>query len=127
VAAIISMVVLAVKLESQEQSGCEAAAGQDHSDSNITAFLVWCWMRSVVFGLRRAHAFLKERYDLSAVRSGHGRKGMAAEAAGYLSAITAGAIGDRPSSLAVFVMAYSKATGRFFLGNPSQQRTITGI
>lgn len=127
VAAIIIMVVLATDLQNQDQSCCEAAAEQAHPDSNITPFLVWCWLKAVVLGLRRAHAFLNGSCDLRQVQSGQGRKGLAAEVAGYLAAIAAGGSGDRADSLIVLVMAYSKTTGQFFLGQSSQQRKIAGV
>jgi len=116
------MVVLAASLQSPDKSGCEAAAAKADPESDITAFLVWCWLRSLVCGLRRAHSFLQGRYDLSAVVSGQSRSTVTAEAAAYLAAIQTGATGRWPRRPVGLLMAYSTATAGFLLGRPSQQR-----
>ena len=116
------MIVLALRFEAQGYSGYEAAVKHDETDSAITPFLVWCWLRVVVTGLRRAHCVLRAQYDLRAVQSGQSRRGLMGEAAGYQRAIAAGGSASWPDKMEGLPRAYVQATGHFFCGSPSQQR-----
>lgn len=121
------MVVLAINLQSQGKSGCEKSAGQADSLSNVTPFLVWCWLKMTAAGLRRAHRFLDRTYNLSQVRSGDGRAGLMAELTEYLKAIAGGGTVSRLHAVIFALGVFAKATGRFLFGQPSQQRIIETV
>lgn len=127
VAAIISMVVLAITLQSQGKAGCEKSAEQADSLSSVTPFLVWCWLKMTAAGMRRAHRFLDRTYNLSQVRSGDGRAGLIAELTEYLKAIAGGGTVSRFHTTISAVGGFAKATGRFLFGQPSQQRIIDTV
>ena len=56
------------------------------SDGPVTMYLIRCWTRLVVRGLRRAHAVLARSCDLRGVNSGSGFRGEVAEVHAYLDA-----------------------------------------
>jgi hypothetical protein len=119
------MIEQAVSFEARGYSGCEAAVKHDETDSAITPFLLWCWLKMVVKGLRRVHWLLSVQYDLRGVQSGQGRRGLKEEAVGYQRAIAAGGQAGWPDKLEGLPMVY-QARGHFFYGNPSQQRLSRG-
>lgn len=120
------MIEQALSFEVQGYSGCEATVKHDETDSAITPFLLWCWLKMVVKGLGRAHWLLRVQYDLRAVQSGEGRRGMIEEAVGYRRAIAAGGQAGWPDKLEGLPRAHVQATGHFFYGSPSQQRLSRG-
>ena len=115
----MSMVIVAMTLHRQGNGGCEGAAGKADSESDVTPFLVWCWVAMVVAGLRRAHALLARAYDLRRVRSGWGRAGCIAELTEYLSAIRGSGRVGWPRDPGCLAGMYAKATGRFLFGHPA--------
>jgi len=122
----MAMIEQVLSFESQGYSGCEAAVKHDETDSAITPFLVWCWLKMVVKGLRRVHWLLSVQYDLRGVQSGQGRRGLMEEAVGYQRAIAAGGRLGWPDKLEGLPSAHLQATGYFFYGSPSQQRLSRG-
>jgi hypothetical protein len=56
------------------------------SDCAVTVYLIRCWTRMVVRGLRRAHAALARAHDLRGVGSGSGLRGEVSEVHAYLTA-----------------------------------------
>lgn len=116
------MIEQALSFEARGYSGCEAAVKHDETDSEVTPFLLWCWLEVVVRGLRRAHWLLREKYDLRGVRSGKGRSGLMGEAGGYQRAIAAGGRAGWPDKLYDLPSAHLQAGDYFFYGNSSQQR-----
>jgi len=122
----MTMIEQALSFEARGYSGCEAVVQQDETDSAITPYLLWCWLKMVVKGLRRAHWLLSVQYDLRAVQSGKGRTGLMGEAAGYQRAIAAGGREGWPNKMEGLPTISVQATGHFFYGNPSQQRLSRG-
>ena len=122
----MSVIEQALCFEARGYSGCEAVVRHDESDSAMTAFLVWCWLRMVVQGFRRAHWFLQERYTLRGVRSGEGKRGLMDEAAGYQRAIGTGGLSGWPERMEALPRAWVQAGGHFFYGTSSQQRPKQG-
>jgi hypothetical protein len=113
------MVILAITLHRQGKGGCEGSIKKADPESNVTPFLVWCWLGLVVSGLRRAHVLLAEVYDLGQVESGLGRVGRIAELTAYLKAICVGSRMGWPRDPVRLVGVYAKATGRFLFGQPA--------
>jgi len=116
----------ALRFEDLGYSGCEAVVKHDESDSAMTPFLVWCWLRMVVAGFRRAHWLLKTRYDLRGVRSGEGTRGLMGEAAGYRKSLAAGGLSGWPERMEALPRVWVQAGGNFFYGTSSQQRLTQG-
>jgi hypothetical protein len=89
--------------------GAALAVDEVDPDSLVTPWLVACWLAMVLRGLRRGHAVLRLFYDLSGITACQGWP----ETAGYLLAL---------GCLTEAAVRYSRATGQFLFGTPSQQR-----
>jgi hypothetical protein len=126
VRAIIGVIEQALCFEAAGYAGCEAVVRHDESDSAMTPFLVWYWLRMVIKGLRRAHWLLKARYDLRGVRSGEGTRGLMDEAAGYRKSLAAGGLSGWPERMDALPRVWVQAGGHFFYGTSSQQRRKQG-
>ena len=103
------------------QKGFYGASVEVDPDSLVTPWLIACWLVTVVRGLRRSHAVLKQLYDLDGVRTQEKAEGWE-EAAGYFLAF-----GLKPKiyshALLMDVIGhYSWITGQFLFGTPSQYR-----
>jgi len=85
-------------------------------DSLLTPWLISCWLVAVVRGLRRGHGALRQFYNLDGVRT----SGAWEEAAAYFAAFSLKI--DRRCLLMDLVYRYSRATGQFLFGTPSQYR-----
>lgn len=112
VAAVIGTLQLGLQCRHMGQQGFWGAAlavDEVDPDSLVTPWLVACWLPMVLRGLRRGHAVLRRFYDLSAITT---RKGWA-ETAGYFLAL---------GCLTEAAVRYSRDTGQFLFGTPSQQR-----
>ena len=91
-------------------------------DSSVTPWLIACWLAVVLKGLRRAHPNLQARYDLSAIRStGHGES-FGAELQIYLTGFGAWPPSAGPEALVAVARSYSRQSGGFLFGTPSQLR-----
>lgn len=112
VAAVIGTLQLGLqcwRLGQQGFWGAALAVDEVDPDSLLTPWLIAYWLTMVRRGLRRGHAVLRRFYDLSGIPP---RKGWA-ETAGYFLAL---------GCLTEAVARYSRATGQFLFGTPSQQR-----
>lgn len=85
-------------------------------ESLVTPWLIACWLATVVQGFRRGHTALRQFYNLDAMHTSVAWK----EAAAYFTAFSLKT--DRPSLLMDLVYRYSRATGQFLFGTPSQYR-----
>jgi hypothetical protein len=85
-------------------------------DSLLTPWLITCWLAAVVRGLRRGHGALRQFYPLDGIHA----TGAWEEAAAYFAAFRLKI--DRLSLLMDLVYRYSRATGQFLFGTPSQYR-----
>jgi hypothetical protein len=113
VAAVIGTLQLGLQCWQVGQQGFWGAAlavDEVDPDSLVTPWLVACWLAMVLRGLRRGHAVLRRFFDLSGITTCKGWP----ETAGYFLAF-----GGRPQEVA---SRYSRATGQFLFGAPSQQR-----
>jgi hypothetical protein len=117
--AIFGALLLGLSSRQQGQQGSQGAVLALDPDSLVTPWLVACWLVLVLKGLKRAHAWLRRWYDLSAIRSVN-RPGSAwEEVLDYFLCLGLNAPG--PQLLEV-LQRYSRTTGQFLFGIPSQQR-----
>ena len=91
-------------------------------DSLLSSWLILCWLKVVIHGLRRAHRVLGRFYNLSGVRTSE-RTVAWEEVGGYFLAF-----GFNPAirwgpPLQDLLHRYSRATRQFLFGMSSQQRT----
>jgi len=82
----------------------------------LTLWLITCWLVVVLRGLRRAHAVLKQFYNLDGMRS----VGLSEEAAAYFAAFSLKPQIDGLALWMGLVNRYSRTTGQFLFGTPSQ-------
>lgn len=94
-------------------------------ESLVTPWLIACWLATVVRGLHRGHAVLRQFYNLDGIRS----CGLWEEAIAYFAAFELSIRPDhgkpkidRLSLLMDLVNRYSRKTGQFLFGTPSQYR-----
>jgi hypothetical protein len=92
-------------------------------DSLLTPWLIACWLVAVIQGLRRGHAVLRQFYPLDGIRT----CGAWEEGAAYFAAFGLRPKIDRLSLLMDLVERYSRRTGQFLFGTPSQYRGSTGL
>lgn len=119
VGAVMGTLMLAFGYWQVGQRGFWDASLEIDPDSLLTPWLITYWLKMIVRGLQRAHAVLGRIYDLSGVRTfGHA---MAWEtAASYFLALG----WDPHTRWGPFLDRYSRATGQFFFGTPSQHRAL---
>jgi len=97
--------------------GASVKVDEVDPDNRITPWLITCWLVAVVKGLRRGHAVLRQFYNLDAIHTSEAWE----EAAAYFAAFDLRI--DRLSLLMDLVYRYSRKTGRFLFGTPSQHRS----
>jgi hypothetical protein len=106
------------------QRGFFGASLRVDPESLLTPWLVFCWLKLVVRGLRRAHAVLGRFYELRSIRTSQ-RAVPWEEVGGYIVAF-----GWKPQiragpSLQAPLRRYSRLTRQFLFGTPSQHRAIS--
>jgi hypothetical protein len=101
------------------QKGFHGASVKVDPESLVTPWLITCWLVAVVRGLRRGHAALRQFYNLDGIHT----SGAWEEAAAYFAAFDLRPKIDRLSLLMDLVYRYSRATGQFLFGTPSQYRS----
>lgn len=116
--AVVRTLLTGLELRHRGQQGFYGASLTVDPDSSVTPWLVCCWLAVILTGLRRAHPVLASRYDLSGIRSAAGR---ALELDGYMRALGLWPPGQ-VEGLVTVVTRYSRPSGRFLFGNPSQLR-----
>jgi hypothetical protein len=123
VSAVVGTLLVGWGCRQMGQRGFFGASLGVDPESLLSPWLVFCWLRIVVFGFRRAHAVLGRFYELRSVRTSE-RAVPWEEAAGYFPAfgwtpqIRAGPLLQAPFH------RYSRATRQFLFGTPSQHRVI---
>jgi len=124
VAAVIGTLLLALGCWQKGQKGflgAVVAVDTVDPDSLLTPWLIFCWLKVVLQGFRRAHAVLGRFYDLSGVRT---RKRVAAweEVEGYFSAFPCKPNTAWEPQLSKLLQRYSQVTAQFLFGTTSRQR-----
>jgi len=126
--AVIGTLLLGLRYREVGQQGFYGAAVEVDAESDVTPWLVACWLSVVARGLRRAHAVLADWYDLGHVRTGEEGPGAAwGELGAYWIAFARGSPPEGPRIVLVPVRRYALATGRFLIGSPSQSRRRRGV
>jgi hypothetical protein len=120
--AVVRTILLVLAYRRRGQRGFHGASLEVDPDSSVTPWLIACWMAVVLKGLRRAHPVLGARYDLSGVRTTGGEESFGGELQTYFSALGAWPPQAGPDALVAVVRSYSRHSGGFLFGTPSQLR-----
>jgi len=120
VTTIVLLLLLAQVARRAECLGLSAVAErQIPGDANTTGWLLSCWVRVTVAGLRRAHPWLISRFDLTALCPATDKADELNELYSYLAVLCPR---GPPDGLFRIVHQYSQDTLRFFFGRSSQER-----
>jgi len=125
VGAVVGTLFLGMGCWQTGQKGFHGASVKVDPESLVTPWLITCWLVAAVQGLRRGHAVLRRFYNLDGIRT----SGAWEEAAAYFAAFGLSIRPDhgRPKIDRVplwmdLVYRYSRRTGQFLFGTPSQYR-----
>lgn len=99
--------------------GASVKVDEVDPDNLVTPWLIACWLVAVVRGLGRGHTGLRQFYNLDSIYS----SGAWEEAAAYFAAFGLRPKIDGLPLLMDLVNRYSRATGQFLFGTPSQYRS----
>lgn len=121
VSAVVGTLLLGMECWQRGQKGFHGASvkvDEVDPESLVTPWLITCWLVAVVQGLRRGHAELRHFYNLDGIHT----SGAWEEAAAYFVAFGLRPKIGRVSFLMDLLYRYSRSTGQFLLGTPSQYR-----
>ena len=121
VSAVIGTLLLGMGCWQVGQKGFHGASvkvDEVDPDNLVTPWLIACWLVAVIQGLRRGHAALRPFYNLGGIRT----SGAWEEAAAYFAAFGLKPKIDRLPLLMDLVDRYTRKTGQFLFGTPSQYR-----
>ncbi len=118
VEAVVGALLLGMACSEMGHKGFHGASMAVDPDSLVTPWLIACWLVAVIQGLRRGHAALRQFYNLDGVHS----SGTWEEAMAYFAAFGLRARIERLTLLMDVVYRYSRRTGQFLFGMPSQYR-----
>ena len=107
------------------QKGFYSASEGVDPESLVTPWLITCWLGMVVQGFRRSHGLLRGLYDLDGIRTLEKAEGWQ-EAAGYFGGFGLKSKRDSHPPLMDVLGRYSRRTGQFLFGTPSQYRGSVG-
>ena len=107
------------------QKGFHGASVKVDPESLVTPWLITCWLVAVVQGLRRGHFALRQFYHLDGIHTPN-RVGTWEEAAQYFAAFGFKSKGHGYPLLMDLADRYSRRTGQFLFGTPSQYRGSVG-
>jgi len=121
VGTVVGAVLLGMECWRNGQKGFYGACEAVDPESLVTPWLITCWLAAVVRGFHHGHPELRRFYPLDGMGTLERAKGWQ-EAADYFVAF-----GFRPkrgsqSLLMDVVGRYSRSTGQFLFGTPSQYR-----
>jgi len=121
VGAVVRALFLGMGCWQMGQKGFHGASLEVDPESLVTPWLITCWLVAVLQGLRHGHAALRQFYNLDGIHTPN-RVGTWEEVAQYFAAF-----GLKPKVhwyplLIDLVDRYSRRTGQFLFGTPSQYR-----
>ena len=125
VSAVVGTLFLGMECWQMGQKGFQGAlvkVDEVDPESLVTPWLIACWLVAVVQGFRRGHAVLRRFYHLDGIHT----CGAWEEAAAYFTVFGLRPKIERLSLLMDLVYRYSRATGQFLFGTPSQYRRSVG-
>jgi len=120
--AVVRTLLLVLAYRRQGRRGFHGASLEVDPESLVTPWLIACWVAVVLKGLRRAHPVLRARYDLSGIRTTGEEESLGTELQMYLTAFGAWPSRAGPEALVAVVKSYSRQSGGFLFGTPSQLR-----
>lgn len=121
VSAVMGTLLLGMQCWQMGQKGFHGAlvkVDEVDPDHLVTPWLIACWLVAVIQGLRRGHAVLRQFYNLDGIHT----SGAWEEAAAYFTAFRLKT--DRLTLWMDLVYRYSRSTGQFLFGTPSQYRSF---
>jgi len=121
VGAVMGALLLGMGCWQMGQKGFHGASVEVDPESLVTPWLITCWLVAVIRGLRRGHAVLRRSYNLDGIRTLERTQGWQ-EAAGYFVAFGLESKIDWHCLSMDLVYRYSRGTGQFLFGTPSQYR-----
>jgi hypothetical protein len=119
--AVIGALLLGLQCRQRGPKGFHGASLAVDSESLVTPWLITTWLAMVVLGFRRAHAVLRDFYNLAEIHIAP-KTGAWEKAAGYFMCL-----GCKPQIrwgpvIHTLANRYSISSRRFLLGCPSQGR-----
>jgi len=121
VGAVLGTLLLGMECWRNGPKGFYGASEEVDPESLVTPWLITCWLAAVVQGLRRSHPELRRLYPLEGIGTREKAKGWQ-EAADYFVALGFKPKRDALALLMDVVGRYSRRTGQFLFGTPSQYR-----
>jgi hypothetical protein len=121
VGAVVGTLFLGMGYWKMGQKGFHDASVAVDPDSLVTPWLITCWLVAVVRGLGRGHAVLRRLYNLNGIRTLETAQGWQ-EVTDYFVAFGLEPKIDSHGLLMDVVGRYSRCTGQFLFGTPSQYR-----
>ena len=119
---VVRTILTVLEFRRRGQRGFYGACLEVDPESSVTPWLIACWLGMMLKGLRCAHPTLRTLYDLTGVRSAGGRIAVEMELNSYLIAFGLSPPDGRVVALRGVVRRFSRRTGRFLFGTPSQLR-----
>ena len=119
--AVMGTLLLGMGCWQTGQKGFYGASEAVDPESLVTPWLISCWLVAVIRGLRRGHAVLRRRYHLDGIRTLETAE-LWQEAMDYSGAFGLEPKMDSDALLMEVVGRYSRSTGYFLFGAPSQHR-----
>ena len=132
VGAVMGTLFLGIGCWQMGQKGFHGASVQVDPESLVTPWLITCWLVAVVQGFRRGHVALRQSYNLDGIHTSlrvESPTRVWDEAVAYFAAFGLSIRPDhgrpkidRLSLWMDLVYRYSRKTGQFLFGTPSQYR-----
>jgi hypothetical protein len=122
VGAVVGTLFLGMRYWQKRQKGFHGASLEVDPESLVTPWLITCWLVAVVQGLRHGHAGLRQFYNLDGIHTPN-RVGTWEEVAQYFAAFGLKSKVHWYPLLMDLVDRYSRKTGQFLFGTPSQYRS----
>ena len=121
VGAVAGALLLGMECWRNGQKGFYGGFEQVDPESLVTPWLITCWLAAVLRWLRRGHPELRRLYPLDGIASLERSKGWQ-EAADYFVAFDLKPKSNADILFMNVVDRYSRSTGQFLFGTPSQYR-----
>jgi hypothetical protein len=125
VCAVMGALLLGMECWQMGQKGFYGASEAVDPESLVSPWLITCWLVAVIKGLRRGHAALRQFYNLDGIHTSRrveSPTGAWEEATAYVAAFGFKPKIDRLTLLMDLVDRYTRKTGQFLFGTPSQYR-----
>jgi hypothetical protein len=121
VGAVLGTLFLGIGYWQRGQKGFYGASGAIDPESLVTPWLIACWLEKVLGGLRRSHPGLRRLYHLDRVSTLEKSESWQ-EVAAYVAAFGLEPKTNPFRPLMDVIDRYSRSTGQFLFGTPSQYR-----